>query len=83
MTIRESVTEILDSSPESVISLWGITDQVSHDTGGRRMPHTVRDACKTYADASGSEFYCVDRAHSKYKFIPSGYKLSGALTGRE
>ena len=83
MTIRESVTEILDNSPESVISLWGITDQVSYRTGHRNMPSTVRDACIAYADASGSEFFCVDRMHGKYKFIPSGIKLSGCLTGIE
>ena len=82
MTIRESVTEILDNSPEGVISLWGITDQVSYLTGGRRMPHTVRDACKTYADASGSEFICVDRMHGKYKFIP-GFKIGSNWSGKE
>ena len=82
MTIRESVAEILDNSPECVISLWGITDQVSFNTGGRRMPHTVRDACKTYADAAGAEFYCVDRMHGKYKYVP-GFKIGNALKGKE
>lgn len=82
MTIREAVTEILDTSPETVFSLWWITDSVGFAVGSRTMPHTVRAACKDYADASGAEFYCVDNAHSRYKYVP-GFKIAGALTGRE
>ena len=82
MTIREAVTDILDNSPEQVFSLWGLTDSVGLAVGSRTMPHTVRDACKTYADAAGAVFYCSDRAHSKYKYVP-GYRIGGALTGSE
>ena len=82
MTIREAVTEILDDSPETVFSLWGLTDAVCFAVGSRTMPHTVRAACKDYADAAGALFYCVDRSHSKYKYVP-GFKIAGALTGRE
>ena len=38
--------------------------------------------CKQYADAAGAEFYCIDRAHSKYKYVP-GFKIAWVLTGRE
>ena len=82
MTIREAVTSILDNSPPCVFSLWGLTDEVGLAVGSRTMPHTVRDACRTYADAAGAEFYCIDRAHSKYKYVP-GFKIAGALTGIE
>ena len=82
MTIREAVAEILDDSPETVFSLWGLTDSVGFAVGSRTMPHTVRDACRDYADRAGAEFYCVDRKRSQYKYVP-GVKIAGALDGRE
>lgn len=82
MTLKAAVYSFLDDQPEQTFSLWGLTDLIGFTVGRRVMPHTVRDACKTYADAAGAEFYCVDRAHSKYKYVP-GFKIAGALKGKE
>ena len=82
MTIREIVTDLLDNSPETVFSLWGLADTVGLRKGERTMPHTVREACRDYADRAGAEFYCVDRKRSQYKYVP-GFRISGALEGRE
>jgi len=82
MTLKAAVYFYLDEQPEQIFSLWGLTDLIGLTVGRRVMPHTVRAACKDYADASGAEFYCVDNAHSRYKYIP-GFKIAGALTGRE
>ena len=82
MTLKAAVYSYLDEQPEQVFSLWGISDLIGYTVGRRVMPHTVRAACKDYADASGAEFYCVDNAHSRYKYVP-GFKIAGALTGRE
>ena len=82
MTIREIVTDLLDNSPETVFSLWGLADTVGLRKGERTMPHTVRESCRDYADRAGAEFYCVDRKRSQYKYVP-GVKIAGALEGRE
>ena len=82
MTLKAAVYFYLDEQPEQIFSLWGLTDLIGFTVGRRVMPHTVRAACKDYADASGAEFYCVDNAHSRYKYVP-GFKIAGALTGRE
>ena len=34
MTIREIVTDLLDNSPETVFSLWGLADTVGLRKGG-------------------------------------------------
>jgi len=82
MTIREIVTDILDNSPETVFSLWWLADTVGTLHGTRCMPHSVREACRDYADRAGAEFYCVDRKRSQYRYVP-GVKIAGALEGRE
>jgi len=82
MTIREIVTDLLDNSPETVFSLWWLADTVGLRRGERTMPHTVREACRDYADRAGAEFYCVDRKRSQYKYVP-GVKIAGALEGKE
>ena len=82
MTLKAAVYSYLDEQPEQVFSLWGLSDLMGFAVGRRVMPHTVRAACKDYADASGAEFYCVDNAHSRYKYVP-GFKIAGALEGKE
>ena len=78
MTIREAVTAILDDSTGETFSLWGLTDRVGLAVGWRVMPHTVRRACKLYADRAGGEFYCVDPVHGQYKYKP-GVQIGGAI----
>ena len=82
MTLKSAVYAYLDDSKAQVFSLWGLTDLIGYTVGWRVMPQTVREVCREYADASGAEFYCVDRKHSKYKYVP-GFKIAGALTGME
>ena len=82
MTIREIVTNLLDESPAQTFSLWWLSDYVGLHKGERTMPHTVRRACKDYADRAGGAFYCVDRETSQYRYEP-GVKISGALEGKE
>ena len=82
MTLNAAVYSYLDEQPEQVFSLWGLSDLMGFAVGRRVMPHTVRAACKDYADASGAFFYCVDNAHSRYKYVP-GFKIAGALEGKE
>ena len=78
MTLKSAVYAFLDGSDETVFSLWGLTDEIAYTVGWRVMPHTVAKTCKQYADAAGAEFYCIDRAHSKYKYVP-GCKIAGAI----
>jgi hypothetical protein len=82
MTLSNVIAEYLDNSPDRVFSLWGLTDYIGAVVGWRVMPHTVRDACREYADRAGALFYCIDRKHSQYQYI-HGCKIAGALTGRE
>lgn len=59
MTIREAITAKLDASTGETFSLWGLTDAVCALTGHRNMPHTVRAACKLYADRAGGAFWTL------------------------
>lgn len=78
MTIREAFTAILDDSLGETFSLWALTDAVALAVSWMVMPHTVRRACKLYADRAGGEFYCVDPVHGQYRYVP-GVKIGGAL----
>ena len=40
MTIREIVTDLLDNSPETVFSLWGLADTVGLRKGGEPLDKT-------------------------------------------
>jgi len=82
MTVRQSLFQYLDDSPEKLLSGWDIYDEIKAMTGRETYPTTLIKYCKEYADMSGADFICVDRQRSLYRYVP-GYKIAGCLTGRE
>ena len=72
MTIRDIVTDILDSSPETVFSLWGLadTDCMASST---YVPCTwTQDDDGIYHTSCGQaqEFTTGTREENGYKFCP-------------
>ena len=81
-SIKQTLFAMLDDLPSGRYGLWTITDALNDVTKLRTMPHTVKSYCKEYADAAGAEFRCVVNAKSIYEYT-SGYKIAGALEGKE
>lgn len=82
MTIRKALYHFLDDLPECNISGWELHDKMLFLTGKYTYPETLLKSCRVYADASGAEFTCIDRARSLYHYKP-GYKIATALGGKE
>lgn len=82
MTIKDHLWELLDELPSGRYGLWTLTDMLNGITGHRSMPHTVKRMIVDYCDIAGASFTCVVHNKSIYAY-KQGYKISGALTGKD
>jgi hypothetical protein len=82
MTVASALYNFLDTLPECNISGWKLFDELVAITGRETYPNTLLQYARRYADMAGAEFVCVDRNKSVYHYKP-GYKISGALGGKE
>ena len=80
--VKSSLYAYLDTLPACNVGAWELFAAMQARTGRKTMPATLLSYARDYADASGASFVCVDPAESRYKF-EQGYKIAGALTGRE
>lgn len=82
MTIKAHLWELFDEMPSRVISGWDLYDLMHAKTGEKTYPPNLLKYAKDYADRAGAKFECIDRAESKYLYVP-GVKISGSLSGKE
>ncbi len=77
--VKAEVFAYLDSLPRSdLLTGWELFSEINSRTGIKTYPETILHYCREYADRSGANFRCVDKARSLYHFTP-GVKLGKAI----
>jgi hypothetical protein len=78
-SIKKDLFRFLDSieSPK-IFHGWWLQKRMFSITGKQTYPSTLLDYAREYADITGSDFVCLNKALSKYKFERI-HKISKAI----
>ena len=78
-SVKKIFYDFLDSVESPIIlSGWEIQKCLYEKTFKHTYPSTLLKYARDYADATGSDFICLDKKKSKYKFVRF-VKFEGAI----